>query len=98
MVDSPDPIKYGSPLTPATSTAKSPDKHAATDAYQSQSQAPNSAHSFLKKMFPQATEDQINQLFDGWMKTIASAIQQNQKFHEEQRDMRKQESGDEGEL
>jgi hypothetical protein len=32
------------------------------------------------------------------MKSIASAIQQDQKFHEEQRDKRKEESGDDGEF
>ena len=98
MVDSPDPIKHSSPQAPLSKTPMTTDKTDATDSYHAQYSASSSANSFLKRMFPEATHDQINQIFDLWMKTIATAIQQNQKFHEEQRQIRKEESGDEDEM
>lgn len=91
MVNSPDPIKHGHPA-PVDNTPKQAASE--KDNYHSQYHAGESAHGFLIKMFPHATNDEINQIFDLWMKNIASAIQQNQKYHEEQRDIRKEESGD----
>ena len=51
----------------------------------------------FKKMMPDATEEQLQQIFNNMMKAIAAQIQSDQKFHEEQVQQRKEESGDDGE-
>jgi hypothetical protein len=52
----------------------------------------------FKKMLPGATEEQLQQIFNNFMKCIADQIQRDQSFHEEQRQQRKEDSGDDGEF
>lgn len=52
----------------------------------------------FKKMMPDATNDQLQEIFNNMMKAIAAQIKSDQKFHEEQVQQRKEESGDDGEF
>lgn len=81
-----------------SSTTPQPASSPETSSPHSDYKLSKSADAFIKQLVPNSTQEERAQIFDLMMRSIADRIQSDQKFHEEQRERRKEESGDEGEI